>query len=228
MCKCEWLAVAVSMSTLFGAVCAATQEKVIIPDLAKVADGEMWKVYNATPETVEVDGKRTLRLTAKGDSSQRIAGLALVAGSKLTTGTIEVDLDGKNLRQQSFLGVAFNVADATHFESVYFRPFNFRSDPPFKTRAVQYIAWPENTWDKLRETQPGKFEDAINPVPDPDGWFHARIAVGPKQVKVHVNDAPDPCLTVDRLATGGLGRPVGLFVDVAEGLYANVKITPTP
>ena len=127
--------------------------------------------------------------------------------SEFTTGTIEVDLKGKNIRQGSFLGVAFHVADERTFEGIYFRPFNFQAAPPFKTRAVQYIDRPKYNWDTLRETKPGVFENAVNPVPDPEGWFHARVEVGPKQVNVYVNDAKTPSLTVDRLEAGGIRGP---------------------
>lgn len=209
------------------ATTAYGQEKVITPDLGKIVDGKSWKVHSATAEVVEVDGRKAVRLKAKGDSADGIIGLAVVDGSEFTTGTIEIDLKGKNVRQESFLGVAFNVVDEKTFEAVYFRPFNFKAEGVFKGRAVQYIAWPENIWEKLRETQPGVFEAPVNPVPDPDGWFHARIEVGEKQVRVFVEDAEEPSLTVNRLAEGGKSRPVGLLVDVSDGLYANFRVMPT-
>lgn len=202
------------------------EEKVVTPDLSKIADGASWKVYNASAKAVEADGKKAARLKAKGDSAQGIVGLAVAPGVELTTGTLEIELKGKNVRQESFLGVAFNVAGEKTFEAVYFRPFNFKADDVFKGRAVQYIAWPVYTWEKLREGSPGKYEAPINPVPDPNGWFRARIEVGEKQVRVYVNEAQEPCLTVDRLVEGGKSRPVGLFVDVSDGLYANFRVRP--
>lgn len=195
------------------------------PNLATVADAKAWKVFHASAESVDIDGKRALRLIADGDSVNGIVGLALPLALNFATGTIDIDLKGKNLRQRSFLGVAFNVVDEKHFEAVYFRPFNFKAEPPIRNRSVQYIAWPGNTWEHLRKSAPGQFENAVNPVPDPDGWFHARIEVTQRQVKVFVNDAKEPSLVVDRLANGGVPRPVGLFVDSAEGLYANFKVT---
>lgn len=203
------------------------QVKIIHPDLGKIADGASWKILNASGEAVEVDEKKAVRLKAKSNSADGVVGLALPAGVEFTTGTLEIQLKGKNVKQESFLGVAFNVADEKTFEAVYFRPFNFKAEGAFKTRAVQYIAWPENTWEKLRKDKPGKFEGPVNPVPDPDGWFRARIEVGAKQVRVFVNEAKEPCLTVDRLAESGKSQPVGLFVDVADGLYARLRITPT-
>ena len=147
------------------------------PDLATVADAKAWRVFHATAESLEMDGKRTVRLTAEGDSANGVVGLALPVGYSLATGAIEVDLKGKNARQASFLGVAFNVSDEKTFEAIYFRPFNFRADEPMRNRAVQYIAWPEYTWEKLRKGMPGQFEKSVSPVPDPDAWFHARIEV---------------------------------------------------
>jgi hypothetical protein len=202
------------------------EDKIITPDLGKIADGKTWKVTNATVEGVDLEGRHAVRIQSKGDSADGIIGLAVVNGLEFTTGTIEIDLKGKNVRQQSFLGVSFNVADEKTFEAVYFRPFNFKAEGVFKGRAVQYLAWPENTWEKLRENHPGVFEAPVNPVPDPDGWFHARIEVGEKQVRVFVNQAKEPSLTVTRLKEGGKGRPAGLFVDVSDGLYANLRIMP--
>jgi len=41
-------------------------------------------------------------------------------------GIIDIDLRGKDVFLQSFLGIAFDVTDNNHYEAVYFRPFNFR------------------------------------------------------------------------------------------------------
>jgi hypothetical protein len=202
------------------------QEKPDTPDLAAVTDARSWKIVHAAAETIDADGKRAVRLVAEGDSANGIVGLALPMSSRFSTGIIEVDLKGKNIRQRSFLGVAFNVADEKTFEAIYFRPFNFKAEDPMRGRAVQYVAWPANTWEHLRKSAPGRFENAVHPVPDPDSWFHARIEVTEKQVRVFVDDAREPSLVVDRLLTGDQRRPAGLFVDSAEGLYANLRITP--
>jgi hypothetical protein len=202
-----------------------SQEKTITPHLRKIAAGKGWTVHNATAEAVEDRGKSAVRLRAKGDSASGIAGLALADGVEFSTGVIEVYLKGRDVRP-SFLGVAFNAKDEKTFEAVYFRPFNFKADGVFTGRAVQYIAWPESTWEKLRKDQPGKFEGPVSSVPDANDWFQARVEVGENQVRVYVNGAAEPCLTVDRLADGGKGRPAGLFVDTGEALYARLKIIP--
>jgi hypothetical protein len=128
MGKLGWFAVVALASTLLGPVRGLAQERAITPDLAQVADGKAWVVHNATTEAVEVDGRRAVRLKAKGDSAAGIAGLALANGLEFITGTIELTMKGKNVKQGSFLGVAFNVAGEKTFEAVYFRPFNFKAD----------------------------------------------------------------------------------------------------
>ena len=210
---------------VLGCTCASAQVPALTPDLATIAVGSAWSVYNATAESVQVDGRQAARLVATGDSANGIVGLALANGVAFTTGTIEVDLKGKDVRGRSFLGVAFNVAGEKAFEGVYFRPFNFKADEPFRGRAVQYIAWPAYTWEKLRRERTGEFEAPIRPLPDPNGWFHVRVEVANDRVRVFVDRALEPCLTTTRLAQAH-GRAVGLFVDSADGMYANLRITP--
>ena len=95
----------------------------------------------------------------------------------------------------------------------------------YRSHAVQYVAWPEHTWEKLRKAKPGVYESAVKPVPDPAGWFHTRIEVTKQKVKVWVDDGKEPCLTADRLANPAKGK-VGLWVDSKEGAFRNLIIRP--
>ncbi len=114
---------------------------------------------------------------------------------------------------------------ATEGGAVYFRPFNFLRDG-FQDHTVQYVSWPVNTWEKLRSEKPGQFEATVKPVPDPTGWFHARIEVTKQKVSVWVDDARQPSLVVNRLAGREKGG-VGLWVDSRGGTFRNFKIVPT-
>jgi hypothetical protein len=203
-------------------------EKAIAPDLAKINDGKNWKVINADSDTAIEDGKRVVRLTPKGGDIPGASntGFALVEGVAFSEGTLEIDLKGKGKEERCFLGVAFSVVDEKTFEAVYFRPFNFMKDDEYRSRAVQYVAWPDHTWEKLRKDKPGMFESAVKPVPDPGGWFHARIEVTKQKVSVWIDDAKEPCLVVNRLAGREKGK-VGLWVDSKEGSFSNLKILPT-
>ena len=70
-------------------------------------------------------------------------GVAWIEGSDFAEGTIEVDVRGRDVLGQSFLGVAFHRKDDTSYEAVYLRPFNFRAEDPARHQhAVQYIGVP--------------------------------------------------------------------------------------
>jgi hypothetical protein len=203
------------------------REKEVAPDLSQINQGKAWKLINAECDTAMEDGKRVVRLRPKVQAPMGSSiGLALVEGLEFAEGTLEIDLKGKGKAQASFLGVAFGVVDGNTFEAVYFRPFNFMRDPPmFRARAVQYVAWPDHTWEKLRTGKPGVYESAVKPVPDPAGWFHARVVVTRQKVSLWVDDARAPCLVVDRLSRREKGK-VGLWVDSQEGAFSGFKILP--
>jgi hypothetical protein len=203
------------------------EENGVAPDLSKINDGKVWSVINADCDMAQEDDKRVVRMRPKGKANTPSdIGLALVEGLEFAEGTLEIDLKGKGKSEASFLGVAFSVVDGKTFEAVYFRPFNFmRDDESFRVHSVQYVSWPDNTWEKLRKGKPGVYEAAVKPVPDPSGWFHARIEVTKQKVSVWVDDAKDPCLVVDRLANREKGK-TGLWVDSKEGAFSNLKILP--
>ena len=189
-------------------------------DLSKVADGRGWKVINREVTTIEDGGRKAARFDERPGQ-----GLAWLEGVKFGEGTIEFDVRGKDVEQRSFVGIAFDGADDQTFEAVYFRPFNFKSADSAKAgHAVQYVSHPEFKWQKLRAERPGQFEQAVRPVPDPNGWFHVLLAVDRAKVSVYVNGSPDPCLTVDKL--GGLKEGmIGLFVgNGSGGDFSDLKI----
>jgi hypothetical protein len=201
--------------------------KIITPDLSHINDKKIWSLINAETGISKQDGQGVMRMKPKGQSTTPSdIGLALFEGLEFGEGTFEIDLKGKGKQLASFLGIAWNVVDGNHFEAVYFRPFNFlRDDAVSRTHAVQYVSWPEYTWEKLRKSKPGVYESAVKPVPNPQGWFHARIEVTKEKVSVWVDDAKEPCLVVDRLANRNKGK-VALWVDSKEGEFKNLKITP--
>jgi hypothetical protein len=202
---------------------ASAQKKAIEPALAALADGKGLRVFNRTVSRLEEGGMTGVRLSeSAGD------GVAYVEGIAFGNGSIELDLRGKDVQQQSFIGVAFHGVDGTTYDAIYFRPFNFRTeDAARRIRAVQYVSHPVNTWQKLRTEQPGKYEKAVNPVPDPNGWFHARIVVASPSATVFVGDGKEPCLAITQLSDRKTGL-VGLWVgNTSGGDFANLKILPS-
>jgi glyoxylase-like metal-dependent hydrolase (beta-lactamase superfamily II) len=197
--------------------------KPVTPDLARLTDGKGAQAFNRVLTVATEDGRPVARVDARpGD------GGVLLDGILLGEGVIEVELKGRDAAQQSFLGVAFHVVDWTTFDAVYFRPFNFRSaDKERRSHSVQYVSHPAQTWQRLRSERPGQFEQAIDPPPDPNGWFRARIVLGGGRVEVYVDGAAKPSLSVEDLGAAKSGG-VALFVgNGSDGAFAGLRITAT-
>jgi hypothetical protein len=147
-------------------------------------------------------------------------------GIDFSYGTIELDIRGRNEFLKSFPGIAFHASDTSrNYEVVYFRPFNFRSpDPVRRTWSVQYVSLPDYSYDRLRKENTGQFENEIKPNPKPEDWIHARIVVGKDSIKVYVNGADKPSLTVKSLANRASGM-LGLWADATTAEFANLVIT---
>ncbi|HKQ90373.1 MAG TPA: family 16 glycoside hydrolase [Blastocatellia bacterium] len=210
------------VAELSAASSVLAQKKAIEPDLAALAEGKGLKVFNRSLSVLNDGARKGVHLSeSPGD------GVAYLEGVEFTNGAIEFDIRGKDVQQQSFVGVVFHGLDEKTYDAVYFRPFNFKAeDPARRLRAVQYVSHPTYTWQKLRTEQPGKYEKPVNPVPDPNGWFHARIVVASPKVSVFVNDAKEPSLVVEQLSDRKKGL-VGLWVgNTSGGDFANFKIVP--
>lgn len=87
---------------------------------------------------------------------------------------------------------------------------------------MQYISRPTYIWQKLRAEHSGKYENAVNPVPDPNGWFRVRVVVASPKVSVFVEDAKEASLVVSQLSERGKGL-TGLWVDNFGGDFANAN-----
>lgn len=217
------------VSTLACAVCLPrplrllAQTKSPAVDLATVEEGKGLRVLNKRTVSRLTDGaRRGIRFSeAEGE------GPAYLDGVTLANGTIEVDIRGKDVQGQSFVGVAFHGVDAVTYDAIYFRPFNFKTDDAARRlRAVQYISHPVHPWQKLRAETPNKYEKPVNPVPDPNGWFRARVVIAAPKVSVFVDGATEPCLVVDQLSDRKTGH-VGLWVgNTSGGDFANLRIVP--
>lgn len=199
------------------------QENIIIPDLTKIVEGEDWKIVNREARIIKENDQLSVYFESRPGS-----GVAWLENVELTNGTIEIDIKGKNVPGRSFIGIAFRGVDEETYDAIYFRPFNFMSDDPARRgHSVQYISHPDYNWPRLRQEHPEKYENPVDPVPDPDSFFHVKIIIEKSKISVFVNDGKKPCLVVEELSDrkGGL---VGLWMgNNSDGTFANLKIIPT-
>jgi hypothetical protein len=152
-------------------------------------------------------------------------GVAWIEGSDFAQGTIEVDVRGRDVLQQSFVGVAFHGKDDNTYDAVYLRPFNFRADDPVRRdHAVQYIAVPDYDWPRLRKEFPEEFENPVDSSVAPTDWVPLRIVVKGRTVQIFVGTVKSPTLEVRKLGAHDRGL-VGLWAgNNSEGDFANLRI----
>lgn len=200
-------------------ITAIAQTKV---DLQQHFTNKKLAVYNREAKLEQQGARASIVLNEDVEE-----GLAVIPGINFSTGVIEIDLKGQNVFQHSFIGIAFHLTDTNRFDAIYFRPFQFlNNDPVMKARSVQYISLPENTWRKLREDLPGKYENTIKPIPNPDDWFHATILVKENEVQVFVNYEPTASLTVPLLNKNKRGAIALYTADRSGGTFANLEVKP--
>ena len=153
--------------------------------------------------------------------------------TSLRKGTIEVDLLSR-LRadappdMRAFAGLAYRIApDGKRFESAYVRPLNglkLKPPPPRDKRAVQYFAYPDWPFDKLRQAYPdGRYEVGANIAGDE--WIALRLDVEEEKVRIAVNG--EERLVVTEPKAPPVAGAVGLWVDIGtEAYFADLRITP--
>jgi len=191
-------------------------------DLFNMAENSKLEVFNRKVSTFTENDKKGIRFSKNEND-----GVAWLNGVEFSNGTVELDIQGKDIFQQSFVGIAFHGTDNKTFDAVYFRPFNFQStDPVRKIHAVQYVAYPDYPWQILREKFNGKFEKAVIPTPNGNEWFHVKITIKYPVVTVFVNGNQEPSLTIEKLNTRKTGK-IGIWVgNNSDGDFANLQITP--
>jgi len=204
-----------------GAVAAPQASGVQAINLAEQLAAGKLRAFNRTVSKID-DTPGAVRLSAAPGN-----GLVWVTGTDMADGTIEIDVRGKDVLQQSFLGVAFHGKDDQTYEGVYLRPFNFRAEDPARHQhAVQYISVPDYDWPRLRKEFPEEFENPVDASVSPTAWVPLRVVVKGQTVQIYVGAATAATLEVRKLGTLQRGM-VGLWVgNTSDGDFRNLRITP--
>jgi hypothetical protein len=155
-----------------------------------------------------------------------------VNGVDFSDGMIEVKVLSKLHKNapaiaRGFIGVAFRVNTRnTRFESIYLRPLNARAeDQVRRNHAIQYFAYPEYKFDRLRKEAPEKYESYSDMVMNE--WITIKIEVKGAEAKLFIDKNKQPSLIVNDLKLGANGPgAIGLWVDIGtEGYFTDLKIT---
>lgn len=153
-------------------------------------------------------------------------GVVWIEGTDLAEGTIELEVRGRDVVQQSFVGVAFHGKNDTTYEAVYLRPFNFRSDDPVRRQhAVQYIVLPDYDWPRLRKEFPEEFENPVDASVVPTAWVPLRVIIKGETVQIYAGTVQTPSLEVRTLGQLDRGM-IGLWTgNNSDGAFANLRIS---
>lgn len=127
---------------------------------------------------------------------------------------------------RGFIGIAFRIhEDNSKFECIYVRPGNARVDDQVRrNHSIQYFAYPDFKFQRLRKEAPEKYESYADM--GLDEWIDLKIVVKGTQAKLFVNGAKQPALIVNDLKLGDdVSGGIGLFVDVGtEGYFSELRI----
>lgn len=198
---------------------------ITVIDLHKLVKNKSIDVFNRELTLINESGYQGIRL-----SKDEGEGIAWLKGIEFSNGILEFDMRGEDIKQHSFVGIAFHGVDNATFDAIYFRPFHFNAqDEVSKSRTIQYISLPNFPWRTLREKSPGKYEHSVAPAstPDPNSWFKVRIVIQDATVSTYVNGNTEPSLVVEKVTSVNKGS-IGFYVaDTSGGDFANLTITKT-
>lgn len=160
-------------------------------------------------------GKQAFMLIRKVANSKS-ASLAYPKNLDFTNGSIELDIASPN-GKNGFVGIAFHIKDSNHYETLYFRPGSSGTG-----EAVQYMPKkkPEfDWWDYEAASWQSK---AILPE---TAWFHVKVVVKGREMKVYLNDESVPVMTRTDLDPDLPHGSVGFWLgNCPSGAYKNLKI----
>jgi hypothetical protein len=176
------------------------------------------ELHYVKARAVNYAGRDSLEVTYAGPAQSSDAErFAVVRGSRMKDGVVEVDLTGDTTKDASptargFVGLAFRISgDRSHFECIYLRPKNGRAEDQLqRNHATQYVSMPGYPWEKLRAESPGKYESYVDLVAGQ--WTHIKIVVEGKSAKLFVNGAEQPSLVVNDLKQEPIEGGVALWV----------------
>lgn len=179
-----------------------------------------------------IGGKEAIRV-AKDPAVKEFdeATFARLRSAKFKDGTIEVKVRSRLSHDapefaRGFIGIAFRINDDnSKFECIYVRPGNARVDDQIRrNHSIQYFAYPDFKFQRLRKESPEKYESYADM--GLDEWIDLKITVKGAQAKLYVNGAKNPTLVVNDLKLGSdASGAIGLFVDVGtEGYFSDLQI----
>lgn len=146
-------------------------------------------------------------------------------------GAIDVELAGELAPDapayaRGFIGLSFRIDNEGRFESIYLRPTNSVADDQVRrNHSVQYVAYPDYRFDRLRREFPEKYESYAEL--DLERWIHMKIVVSGARAELYLDGNQRPALIVSDLKLGSDQHGgVGVWLESGTVAYfRNLKLT---
>lgn len=205
--------------------------------------GRTFNLSNVTAAVVELDGERVLKverdLNALPFDPNNLAAtvdeptFATIEGLDLADGVIEVKILSRLQtpspfpQAQGFIGLCYRVQGTKAFESIYLRPNVGRSEDQFaRNHTVQYFAYPDWKFDRLRKESRGEYETYADI--GLDEWIAMRIEFKGKRAALYLNGQRAPSFLVNDMKGDGKSGTIGLWVDIGTvGYFKDLHIRRT-
>jgi hypothetical protein len=147
-------------------------------------------------------------------------------------GVIEVEVASELVTNapayaRGFIGLTFRVDKEGRFESIYLRPTNSVADDQVRrNHSVQYVAYPDYRFDRLRRESPEKYESYAEL--DLGRWIAMKIVVSGQKAELYLDGKTQPALIVNDLKFGtGQRGGVGVWLESGTVAYfRNLRVTP--
>ena len=140
-----------------------------------------------------------------------------------SNGVIEADVASELIGNapayaRGFIGLTFRIDSRGRFESIYLRPTNSVCDDQIRrNHSVQYAAYPDYRFDRLRKESPEKYESYAEL--ELNRWIHMKIVVDGTRAELYLDHKPHPVLIVTDLKLGA-GQSGGVGVWLESGTVA--------
>lgn len=120
---------------------------------------------------------------------------------------------------RGFIGLTFRIDESDQFESIYLRPTNSLADDQLRrNHSVQYVAFPDYRFDRLRRESPEKYETYAEL--ELVRWMHMRINVKGQRAVLYLDHSDKPALIVKDLKLGSNQRGgVGVWLESGTVAY---------
>jgi hypothetical protein len=147
-------------------------------------------------------------------------------------GTIEVEVasdlaEDAPAYARGFVGISFRIDAKGRFESIYLRPTNSTADDQERrNHSVQYAAYPEFRFDRLRREAPTRYEAYADL--SLGRWIPMKLVVAGVQARLYLDGKSKPAFVVKDLKLGpDQHGGVGIWIESGTvAHFRNLRVTP--